>query len=196
MKRARYVGAAALAFIAAAGLIVTTLMITTADGGGGVVQPPKPVTVDTETYIEAVPNAARDVPALTEDQVADVKDILDSDTRLEAMLSGVSFTIQVMGPWVAHYDNKFIGAAVIIELESPISYEGTVPALSSSQPDERSGKLYIDSDGESIKADDIESLFISVDLNKMSIVSIQVEKAANIVYLDDLNMGWTPQLGQ
>ena len=93
MKRARYVGAAALAFIAAAGLIVTTLMITTADGGGGVVQPPKPVTVDTETYIEAVPNAARDVPALTEDQVADVKDILDSDTRLEAMLSGVSFTI-------------------------------------------------------------------------------------------------------
>jgi hypothetical protein len=132
---------------------------------------------------------------LTEDQVADVKDILDSDTRLEAMLSGVSFTIQVMGPWTAH-NNKFVGAAVIIELESPISYEGTVPALSSSQPDERSGKLYIDSDGESIKADDIESLFISVDLNKMSIVSIQVEKAANIVYLDDLNMGWTPQLGQ
>ena len=62
MKRARYVGAAALALIAAAGLIVTTLMITTADGGGGVVHPPKPVTVDTETYIEAVPNAARDVP--------------------------------------------------------------------------------------------------------------------------------------
>ena len=42
--------------------------------------------MDTKAYIEAVPNAAKGVPVLTERQIADVKDILHSDTRLETLL--------------------------------------------------------------------------------------------------------------
>ena len=208
MKRFLNIGALALAILAVAALAATAVMVITADRGdeaprydGGIPGTPAPATVDYDAYIGAptpapaepathaldayikeVPNPAREVPDLTENQVAEVKRLLNSDPSLNSLLAGESYAIEEMGPWVSGGEREFVGAVVEVALDSPVSYDGFLPiAESYDKPEDGSGELYVDG-GRSyrLRARGIEKLSISVDLNKDKVVTIEVEKAASL----------------
>ena len=129
MKRLLNIGALALAILSTAALAATAAMVMTAyrggdfpryDGGipgtpapvdydvyiGAPAPPPAPApaataTVARDVYIEEVANPAREVPDLTENQVAEVKRLLNSDPSLNSLLAGESYSIEEMGPWVS-----------------------------------------------------------------------------------------------
>ena len=212
MRRFLNIGALALAILSTAALAATAAMVMTADRGGedeaprydgGIPGTPAPAAVDygayirapapapapaatatvaRDVYIEEVTNPAREVPDLTENQVAEVKRLLSSDPSLNSLLAGESYAIEEMGPWVSGEEREFVGAVVEVVLNSPVSYDGFLPiAESYEKPEDGSGELYVDG-GRSyrLQAQGIERLSISVDLNKDKVVTIEVDKAANV----------------
>ena len=196
MERLLKICAFALPLLALAALIAFAFMVITADRGDeevsqniGAPYPippaptPMPATVADDVYIGDPPDSARDVPILTEDQISEAKSVLNSDERLKDMLSGESFAVTKTGPW--YDDGGLIGALVMIELDNPVSYTGSFPAVGF-PPD---GEGYIT--GEiSVQADGIESLEMMVDLDKRIVANIRIEKATGEVCLDYGNPQW------
>ena len=110
------------------------------------------------------------------------------DPSLKSLLAGGTYTIQEMGPWVSGEEREFVGAVVEVGLDKPVAYDGFLPiAESYDKPGDGSGELYVDG-GRSyrLQAQGIEKLSISVDLNKDKVVTIEVEKAANV----DIHYGY------
>ena len=171
-------------------LLEIAIMAFTADTGRmgevpqyyGAPAPAPTATRDLDAYIEEVPNPAREVPDLTENQVEEVKRLLNSDPSLKSLLAGESYAIQEMGPWVSGEEREFVGAVVEVALDSPVSYDGFLPiAESYDKPEDGSGELYVDGGrAYRLRAQGIERLSISVDLNKGKVVTIEVEKAATL----------------
>ena len=140
-------------------------------------EPIATVTVADDVYIGKPPDSARDTPVLTEDQIDEVKSILNSDERLKAVLSGESLAVTKIGPWEG--GERLIGALVAIELDNPVSYTGSFPAVGF-PPDGggyRTGEI-------SVQADGIQSLEMLVDLDKRIVASIWIEKATGEVCID------------
>ena len=207
MKRFLNIGAATLAILSTAALAATAAMIITADRGGdfprydgvipgtpppatvdyddyiGAPAPAEPATRDLDAYIKEVPNPAREVPELTENQVEEIKRLLNSDPSLKSLLAGGTYAIQEMGPWVSGgREREFIGAVVQVGLDKPTAYDGFLPiAESYDKPEDGPGELYVDGGHmQRLRAEGIERLSISVDLNKDKVVTIEVEKAASL----------------
>lgn len=188
MERFLKIGAGALAFLALAALVATAIMVATADRGGEVSQdvatpyPPATATVADDVYIPEDPDS-KDTPVLTEDQVDEVKSVLNSDGRLAEVLSGESFTVTKVGPW--EDGEGLIGALVKIELDNPVSYAGSLPAAGFPAD----GRGY--HRGEvSARADGIESLEMLVDLDRRIVADIWIEKATGEVYIEHGNPRW------
>lgn len=190
MERFLNIGVCLLAFLAVAGLAATAVMVVAADrGGGGEVSQndgvPAPAATATrvlDAHVKEAPNPAREIPDLTENQIAEVKSLLDSDPSLKSLLAGESYTIRQMGPWVSGGEREFIGALVRIGLDNPVDFDGVLPiAESYDKPEDGSGELYVDGGHvQRLQAQGIEVLRILIDLNKDKIVTIDVEKAATL----------------
>lgn len=90
-------------------LLEIAIMAVTFDRGrmdvvpqyGGAPAPAATATRDLDAYIKEVPNQAREVPELTENQVEEIKRLLNSDPSLKSLLAGGTYAIQEMGPWVS-----------------------------------------------------------------------------------------------
>ena len=79
-------------------------------------------------------------------------------------------------------EREFVGAVVEVILNSPVSYDGFLPiAESYEKPEDGSGELYVDG-GRSyrLRAQGIERLSVSVDLNKDKVVTIEVSEAVSV----------------
>ena len=170
-------------------MVVTTVLVVTADRGS--FRLPTPVTIDHDAYIEQVSSTVPDVLPLTDSQIADVEVLLASDVGLKSLLGPVSFTIQDIGPWLSG-ESEFIGAIVSLELDGPVSYTGPLPAVYITDFD--SQKSYTAEKNllkpytvgkNLLEAQDIESLYILVDLKERSVVSIQIQDAASVKYDDE-----------
>ena len=129
---------------------------------------------------EKPPDSAIDMHVLTQAQADEVKSVLNSDERLNQVLSGESFTLTKMGPWVN--GGELVGALAMIELDNPVSYTGSlprvgIPAKPKSGGDYRIGEV-------SAQAQGIESLQMLVDLDRRAVADIWIEKATGEVHLD------------
>ena len=187
MERFLKIGAGALAFLALAALVATAIMVATSDRGGEVPQdvatpyPPATVTV-ADDYIPEDPDS-EDTPVLTKEQIAEAKSVLNTDGRLAEVLSGESFTVTNIGPW--EDSERLIGALVKIELDNPVSYTGSLPAVGFPAD----GRGY--HRGEvSARADGIESLEMLVDLDRRIVAEIRIDKATGEVHLEYGNPRW------
>ena len=147
--------------------------------------PPPPVRLGGPVFLESYPYLPPDAPRLTQSQVADVEVLLASDTRLKTLLAGVSYTIQDKGVWVSveSREGELIGAAVLLELVSPVSYTGSLPHVNYA-PGPELDKLYSTFE-RPLQAQGIESLYVHVDLKDHSVVGVSVRDAAEVVYEDD-----------
>ena len=188
MERFLKIGAGALAFLALAALVATAIMVATSDMGGEVPQtvatPYTPAPAATATLVrDAHTPDSEDTPVLTEDQVNEVKSALNTDGRLAEVLSGESFTVTNIGPW--EDGEGLIGALVKIELQNPVSYAGSLPAVGFPAD----GRGY--HRGEvSARADGIESLEMLVDLDRRIVAEIRIEKATGEVHIEYGNPRW------
>ena len=119
-------------------------------------------------------------PALTESQANEVKIVLNSDERLNLVLSGESFTVTNMGAWVN--GGELVGALALIRLDNPVSYTGFLPGVGI-PPNAKSGEDYIAGEVWT-QAEGIESLEMLVDLNRRVAAAIRIEKATGEVRLE------------
>ena len=147
---------------------------------GGIPAPPPPAataSVWNDPSIGEIPDSDSDWPVLTESQISEVKSVLNSDERLAAVLSGESFAVTNIGPWVV--SDGLVGALVMIELHNPVSYTGSLPTVGSPLV----GKGYLA--GEVLaQATGIESLEMLVDLRRRVVADIYIRKATGEVRLD------------
>ena len=153
---------------------------TPAPAAPAIPMPAATASVVHDAYIAEIPDSAIDMPVLTEAQADEVKSVLNSDERLKRVLSGESFTVTKMGPWVN--GGELVGALAMIELDNPVSYTGSlpgvgIPAKPKSGGDYRIGEVEAQAEG-------IESLEMLVDLDRRAVASIQIEKATGEVHLD------------
>lgn len=107
----------ALSGIAIAGLLLLVL-------GAGCAQQEKPP-VETPpsgvTPIPPSPQAGPEIPTLTAEQEAQVKDIIAGDPTLRQVLNGRTYSVDDMGPWVGDVDPEtgdylLIGATAKVTL--------------------------------------------------------------------------------
>ena len=201
-RRFPNIGAAALAILAVAALAATAAMVIMADREGEVSQDrqdgriPAPATpapaapaipmpaatasVVHDAHIGEIPDSAIDMHVLTEAQADEVKSVLNSDERLNQVLSGESFTVTKMGPWIN--GGEFVGALVKIQLNNSVAYTGSVPGVGI-PAEAKSGGDYLTGEV-SAQAQGIEALEMLVDLNRRVVASIRIEKATGEVHLD------------
>ena len=133
-----------------------------------------------DAHIGETPDSDIDMHVLTEAQADEVKSVLNSDERLKRVLSGESFTVTMMGPWIN--GGELVGALAMIELDNPVSYTGSLPRVGiPSKP--KSGGDYRTGEVEA-QAQGIEFLEMLVDLDKRIVASIRIEKATGEVHLD------------
>lgn len=194
MARFPNMPAGVLAILAAVGLAAAAIMVATADreGEGEVTQsgdapapagppaPAAPAQIADDVHIGESPDSAIDIPILTETQANEVKIILNSDERLNLVLSGESFTVTNMGAWVN--GGELVGALAMIRLDNPVSYTGFlpgvgIPANAKSGEDYIAGEVWAQAEG-------IESLETLVDLNRRVAAAIRIEKATGEVRLE------------
>ena len=191
MERFLKIAIGAMAFLALAALVATAFMVLASDSGrqsagddDGAVpasrpEPPPLATaaVWNDPSIGEIPNSASDWPVLTESQISEVKSVLNSDERLAAVLSGEPFAVTRMGPWVV--SDGLVGALVLIELDNPVSYTGSLPTVGSPLVGEGylAGKVLAQATG-------IESLEMLVDLKRRVVANIRIERATGEVRLD------------
>ena len=194
MKRFLNIGALALAILSTAALAATAVMVITADRGddfprydGGIPGTPAPATVDYDARIKEIPNPARAAPKLTESQLEDVRAAVNSNASLKGLLNGGSFTITGIGAWSTGKERELIGALVVVELDAPVSYDGTLPSVGFENPPDKPA-LYTEGGPYSIQARGIKELTIMVDLHKREAVSIEVSKAAEATFGDGPNI--------
>ncbi len=111
----------ALSGIAIAGLLLLVL-------GAGCAQQEKPP-VETPpsgvTPIPPSPQAGPEIPTLTAEQEAQVKDIIAGDPTLRQVLNGRTYSVDDMGPWVGDVDPEtgdylLIGATAKVTLSEPL----------------------------------------------------------------------------
>ena len=194
MKRLLNIGALALAILSTAALVATAAMVITADRGGdfsrydgGIPGTPAPATVDYDARIKEIPNPARAAPKLTESQLDDVRAAVNSNASLKGLLNGGAFAITGIGAWSTGKERELIGALVVVELDAPVSYDGTLPSVGFENPPDKP-ELYTEGGHYSIRARGIRELTIMVDLHKREAVSIEVSKAAEAAFGDDPNI--------
>ena len=190
MDRFLQISAVVSAFLAAAALAVLAIMAIAEDTDAppdAQIPAPTPAPATPATPVQDAPVEEpdapdRELPNLTENQVAEVKSLLSADPSLKSLLAGESYAIESMGPWVSGEEWEFIGALAEIALDNPVSYDGFLPTAESyDKPEDGSGELYVDG-GRSyrLRAQGIEKLDILVDLNKGKVVTIEVSKAASV----------------
>ena len=153
---------------------------TPAPAAPAIPMPAATASVVHDAHIGEIPDSDIDMHVLTEAQADEVKSVLNSDERLERVLSGESFTVTKMGPWIN--GGELVGALAMIELDNPVSYAGSlpsvgIPAKPKSGGDYRIGEIEAQAEG-------IESLEMLVDLDKRIVASIWIEKATGEVHLD------------
>ena len=122
------------------------------------------------TQVNQAPSQSQDIPALTDDQVARMKESISGDPILTVMLQG-GYTINDYGPWVAG-DRTFIGAIAEIFLTSPTDHQGSLPMVGF-EPAEDGSKEYR-SGTFNITATGIKSLIILVDIAEEAVVGIEI----------------------
>ena len=144
--------------------------------------PATPATPVQDAQVEEPDDPDRELPSLTENQIAEVKSLLSADTSLKTLLAGESYAIEGIGPWVSGEEWEFIGALVEIALDNPVDYDGFLPTAESyEKPEDGSGELYVDGGRlYGLQARGIEKLDVLVDLNKGKVVTIEVSKAASV----------------
>ena len=153
---------------------------TPAPAAPAIPMPAATASVVHDAYIAEIPDSAIDIHVLTEAQADEVKSVLNSDERLKRVLSGESFTVTMMGPWIN--GGELVGALAMIELDNPVSYTGSLPRVGiPSKP--KSGGDYRTGEVEA-QAEGIESLEMLVDLDRQAVASIWIEKATGEVHLD------------
>lgn len=195
MERFLKIAVGASVVLAVAALVATAFMVLTADRGGevsrdgGVPAPAAtamPVSLYEDPDYEEDPNPPREIPDLTENQIAEVKRLLKADPNLNSLLAGESYAVLGMGPWVSGgKEREFIGALVDVELDNPVSFNGVLPIAISYEKPVDSDELYFDGGQMSLRAQGIEKLSVLVDLNKGKVITIEVSKSDNIIYYDD-----------
>ncbi len=107
--------------IAVAGLLLLVL-------GAGCTQeeePPVETPPSGVTPIPPSPHAGPDIPTLTAEQEAQVKDIIAADPTLRQVLNGRTYSVDDMGPWVGGVDSEtgdylLIGTTARITLSEPL----------------------------------------------------------------------------
>ena len=129
-----------------------------------------PTPVPLPTQVSQAPSQEQDIPALTDGQVARMKESIVGDPILTVMLRG-GYTINDYGPWVAG-DRTFIGAIAEILLTTPTDYEGSLPMVGF-EPAEDGSKEYL-SGTLNITASGIKSLIILIDLSEEEVVGIEI----------------------
>ena len=188
MARFPNMPAGVLATLAAIGLAAAAAMVATADREGegevsqdiGTPAPAATARVVDDARIGESPDSDMDTPDLTETQVNEVKIILNSDERLNQVLSGESFTVTNMGPWIN--GGELVGALAMIRLDNPVSYTGFLPGVGI-PPNAKSGEDYIAGEVWA-QAEGIESLEMLVDLNRRAAAAIRIEKATGEIRLE------------
>ena len=162
MKKRILVGSS-LAVLLVAGVVGFTMAMAP-------VAHPGPDQGDAEIHVSQVPSQSQEVPALTDDQVARMNDLISGDTTLNGLSQG-NYTVDDYGPWVAG-DRTFIGAIAKISLSTPASYEGKLPVVSFAPSDD--GTKEYESTKGTATASGIKSLYVLVDLEEEEVVSIEV----------------------
>ena len=190
MDRFLQISSVVSAFLAAAALAAIAIIAIAEDTDAPAdaqipVPTPAPATPATpvqDAHIEELDDPDRELPSLTENQIAEVKSLLSADPSLKALLAGESYAIEGMGPWVSGEEWEFIGALVEIAPDSPVDYEGFLPTAESyEKPEDGSGDLYVDGGRlYGLQARGIEKLDVLVDLNKGKVVTIEVSRAASV----------------
>ena len=142
-------------------------------------QAPTPVPLPTQ--VNQAPSQAQDIPALTDDQVAKMKESISGDPILTVMLQG-GYTINDYGPWVAG-DRTFIGAIAEIFLTTPTDYQGSLPVVGF-EPSEDGSKEYR-SGTFNIMASGIRSLIILVDVAEEEVVGIEIGESDTLTFSAD-----------
>ena len=127
------------------------------------------------------PSQAQDIPALTDGQVAKMKESISGDPILTVMLQG-GYTINDYGPWVAG-DRTFIGAIAEIFLTTPTDYQGSLPMVGF-EPAEDGSKEYL-SGTLNITASGIKSLIILIDLSEEEVVGIEIGESDTLTLSAD-----------
>ena len=153
----------ALALLLAAGVIGFTMAMAH----------PGPNQRDVEPHVNQVPSQSQDVPALTEDQVAKMNDIISKNTTLSTLSQG-NYTVEDYGPWVAG-DKTFIGAIAEISLSAPTTYQGKLSVVAFA-PSDDGAKEYQKISG-TTSASGIKSLYILLDLKEEEVVGIEIATA-------------------
>ena len=133
------------------------------------------------TQVNQAPSQSQDIPALTDDQVARMKESISGDPILTVMLQG-GYTINDSGPWVAG-DRTFIGAIAEIFLTTPTDYQGRLPMVGF-EPAEDGSKEYL-SGTLNITATGIESLIILVDIAEEEVVGIEIGESDTLTFSAD-----------
>lgn len=120
------------------------------------------------------------IPTLTDDEIPNVRQILQTDPTLTAALEGHQFTVSSIGVW--HVGPEKLGAVAIIQFAEP-------PALENDWP----GVQFVEDDrpAYSIKtyrflAEDIEEMLVLIDLQRAEVVSIQPTRTGPVTYIDPI----------
>ena len=142
---------------------------------------PAPTPVPLPTQVSQAPSQAQDIPALTDGQVAKMKESISGDPILTVMLQG-GYKINDYGPWVAG-DRTFIGAIAEILLTIPTDYQGSLPMVGF-EPAEDGSKEYL-SGTLNITASGIKSLIILIDLSEEEVVGIEIGESDTLTLSAD-----------
>ena len=133
------------------------------------------------TQVNQAPSQEQDIPALTDDQVTKMSEVISSHPLLTVMLQG-GYTINDYGPWVAG-DRTFIGAIAEIFLTTPTDYQGSLPMVGF-EPAEDGSKEYL-SGTLNITASGIKRLVVLVDIAEEVVVGIEIGESDTLTLSAD-----------
>ena len=142
---------------------------------------PAPTPVPLPTQVDRASSQVQDIPALTDNQVTEMNEIISGDAILGVMLQG-GFTINDYGPWVAG-DRTFIGAIAKIFLTTPTDYQGSLPVVGF-EPAEDGSKEYRSGTFD-ITASGIRSLIVLVDIAEDEVVGIEIGESDTLTFSSD-----------
>lgn len=120
------------------------------------------------------------VPTLTDEDIPNVRQILQTDPALLAALKGHQFTVSSIGVW--HEGPNKIGAVAIIQFGEPPTLENdwsVVRFVEDGSPD-YSIETY------RVLAEDIEEMLVLIDLRVSEVVSIQPTRTGDVINYDPI----------
>ncbi len=173
----------ALSGIAITGLLLLVL-------GAGCAQEEAPSAIIPPSGVTAIPpspQAGPEIPILTAEQEAQVKDIIAGDPTLRQTLNGRTYSVDDIGPWVGGVDPEtgdylLIGATAKITLSEPVtrvemdwSYAVGRPYYYEWPPELRERFPVPYREGtERFRVENLTEMYVQVDLDRAKLVEIIV----------------------